>query len=77
MKDFLEKLEIGENKVKLSKEEIKAILAEHGKSVTTETEKVENKYKADIESYKTTIDDLKEQIEKAPKSEDLENLKTQ
>ena len=74
MNDFLENLEIGENKVKLSKEEIKSILAEHGKSVKTETEKVESKYKKDIEEYKTTIDDLKEQISKAPKSDEIENL---
>jgi len=76
MNEFLEKLEIGEGKVKLSKEEIKAILAEHGKSIKTETEKVENKYKADVENYKTTIDDLKKQIENAPSSDDVENLKT-
>ena len=75
MNDFLSNLEIGENKIKLSKEEIKAILAEHGKSVKTETEKVESKYKEDIEKYKTTIDDLKGQIEKAPSSEEMENLK--
>ena len=75
MNDFLSNLEIGENKIKLSKEEIKAILAEHGKSVKTETEKVEIKYKEDIEKYKTTIDDLKGQIEKAPSSEEMENLK--
>lgn len=75
MNDFLENLEIGEDKIKLSKEEIKSILAEHGKSVKTETEKVENKFKSDIEGYKSTIDNLKEQIEKAPKSEELENLK--
>ena len=75
MNDFLENLEIGENKVKLSKEEIKSILAEHGKSIKTETEKVEAKYKKDIDGYKTTIDDLKGQINKAPKSEELENLK--
>ena len=31
-------------------------------------------YKEDIEEYKTTIDDLKGQIEKAPKSEAIENL---
>lgn len=74
MNDFLESLEIGENKIKLSKEEIKQILAEHGKSVKTETEKVESKYKKDIEEYKSTIDDLKVQIENAPKSDELENL---
>ena len=76
MNDFLEKLEIGESKVKLSKEEIKSILAEHGKSVKTETEKIENKYKEDIEEYKNTIDDLKLQIENAPKSDEMENLKS-
>lgn len=75
MNDFLANLEIGEDKIKLSKEEIKSILAEHGKTIKTETEKIENKYKADIEEYKTTIDDLKGQIENAPKSEELENLK--
>ena len=74
MNEFLENLEIGENKVKLSKEEIKSNLVEHGKSVKTETEKVESKYKNDIETYKTTIDDLKEQIKNAPKSDELENL---
>lgn len=74
MNDFLENLEIGENKVKLSKEEIKSILAEHGKSVKTETEKVRNDMQKDIDTYKSTIDDLKEQINKAPKSEEIENL---
>ena len=75
MNEFLENLEIGEGKIKLSKEEIKSILAEHGKSIKVETEKVENKLKKDIEEYKTTIDDLKQKIEKAPKSDELENLK--
>lgn len=75
MNDFLEKLEIGEGKIKLSKEEIKAILAEHGKSVKTETEKVESKLKKDIETYKSTIEDLKEQMSKAPTSNDIESLK--
>ena len=74
MNDFLENLEIGENKIKLSKEEIKAIMKEHGKSITTETQKVEDKYKKDIDEYKATIDGLKEQINKAPKSEEIENL---
>ena len=75
MKDFLESLEIGEGKIKLSKEEVKMILAEHGKSVKTETEKVESKLGKDIEEYKTTIDDLKMQIQNAPKSDEIENLK--
>lgn len=77
LKDYLENLELGEQKVKLSKEEIKGILAESGKVVNTETEKVENKYKEDIESYKNTINDLNDKIKNAPSSEDLENLKNQ
>ena len=76
MKDFLENLEIGENKVKLSQEEIKSILAEHGKSVKTETEKVENNIRKENEDLKATIDDLKEQISKAPKSDEIESLKS-
>ena len=75
MKDFLENLEIGENKVKLSKEEIKEILAKNGEYIKIETEKVDNKYKTQIEEQKSTIDDLKNQLEKSPKTEDLENLK--
>ena len=76
MKDFLENLEIGENKVKLSQEEIKSILAEHGKSIKTETEKVENNMKKENEDLKATIDDLKEQVNKAPKSDEIESLKS-
>lgn len=68
LKDYLENLEIGEEKLKLSKEDIKGILAESGKVVNTETEKLK-------EEYKSTIDDLKEKIENAPSSEELENLK--
>ena len=74
MNDFLENLEIGEDKIKLSKEEIKAIMKEHGKSITTETKKVEDKYQKDIDDYKATINDLKDQISKAPKSDEIENL---
>ena len=76
MKDFLENLEIGENKVKLSQEEIKSILAEHGKSVKTETEKVENNMRKENGDLKATIDDLKEQVNKAPKSDEIESLKS-
>ena len=76
MKDFLENLEIGENKVKLSQEEIKSILAEHGKSVKTETEKVENNMRKENEDLKANIDDLKEQNSKAPKSDEIESLKS-
>ncbi len=76
MKDYLETLEIGDNKIKLSKEEIKNILAEHGKSVTTETNKIVEDKEKEITNYKTTIDDLKKQIESSPKSDELESLKT-
>ena len=74
MKDFLEELEIGEGKVKLSKEEIKSVLAKHGEYIKIETDKVENKYKTQLEDNKTTIDDLKKQIGEAPKTDDLKNL---
>ena len=75
LKDFLTDLEIGENKVKLSKDEIKSIIAESGKVVENEKNKIEEQYKNDIVNYKNTIDDLKGQIEKAPSSEEMENLK--
>ena len=76
MKDFLEELEIGEGKVKLSKEEIKSILAKHGDYIKIETEKVDNKYKSQLEDNKNTINDLKKQIEESPKSDEMESLKT-
>lgn len=75
LKEFLENLEIGEEKIKLSKEDIKNIIAESGKVVENEKTKIQEQYKNDVENYKTTIEDLKGQIEKAPKSEELENLK--
>jgi hypothetical protein len=75
MKDFLEALEIGENKVKLSKEEVKSILAKHGDYIKIETEKVDNKYKEQLEDNKNAIDDLKKQIETAPKTDEMESLK--
>lgn len=76
MKDFLKDLEIGDDKIKLSNEDIKDILKKHGEYIKIETEKVENDYKTQIEENKNTIADLKEQIEKAPKSDEIENLKT-
>ena len=75
MKDFLEELEIGEGKVKLSKEEIKSILTKHGEYIKTETNKVEENYKQQLADNKNTIDDLKAQMEKAPKSDEMESLK--
>lgn len=75
MKDFLENLEIGEGKIKLSKEEIKSILTEHGKAVTTETEKVKTTLNSEIQTYKTTISNLESQLENVPDSKELEGLK--
>lgn len=69
LKDLLESLEIGENKEKLSSADIKKIMAENGKVVNAEVEKVKNE-------YTSTIDDLKQQVEKAPKTDEIENLKT-
>ena len=68
LKDYLESLEIGEEKLKLSKEDIKGILAESGKIVNTETDKLKDE-------YKKTIDDLKEQVKNAPSSDEITNLK--
>jgi predicted nucleic acid-binding Zn-ribbon protein len=75
MKEYLENLEIGEGKVKLSKDEIKSILAESGKIVTNETEKTKKDLNTEIETYKTTITDLQDKIGKLPKSDELEALK--
>jgi len=76
MKDFLESLEIGESKVKLSSEDIKNIMKKHGEFLNNETKKVEDNYKQQLEDNKTTISELKAQIEKSPKSDELESLKS-
>ena len=76
MKDFLETLEIGENKVKLSSEDIKNILKKHGEYIKIETDKVDIKYKDQLEDNKTTINELKAQIEKSPKTDEMESLKS-
>ena len=75
MKDFLESLEIGEGKVKLSSEEIKSILKKHGDYIKIETDKIDTKYKEQLDENRNTINDLKSQIENAPKSDEIENLK--
>ena len=68
LKDYLEGLEIGEEKLKLSKEDIKGIIAESGKIVNDELKKIEGKYKDEL-------DELKEKIKNAPSIEELTNLK--
>lgn len=77
MKEFLESLEIGDGKVKLSKEEIKSILAEHGKTVTTETGKVRTDLTNEINTYKTTITNLENQIQSMPNSDDVTKLQNE
>ena len=69
MKEFLEGLEIGDGKVKLSKEEIKSILAESGKIVTNETQKVKDSFENEITTYKNTINNLENQIKDMPRWE--------
>lgn len=76
MKDFLENLEIGEEKVHLSKDEIKAIMAKHGTVVENEKGKIIESKDNEISTQKTTIEELKKQIEGMPTSDDVEALKT-
>lgn len=77
MKDFLKSLEIGEGKVKLSDDEIKSILTEHGKTVTTETEKTKTNLENEINTYKTTITNLENQIKDMPSSDDVTKLQNE
>lgn len=74
MKEFLESLEIGENKVKLSESEIKTILTEHGKTVTTETEKVKKTLGEDIDTYKNQLQAANDEI-KSYKDLDIGSIK--
>ncbi len=77
MKEFLESLEIGEGKVKLSKDEIKSILTESGKIVTNETQKVKDSFNDEINTYKTTITKLENQIKDMPSSDDVTKLQNE
>ena len=74
MKDYLESLEIGEGKVKLSSEEIKAILAEHGKTVTTETDKVKQSLNETISDYQTQLKTANDTIQ-SYKDMDIDSIK--
>ena len=75
MKEFLESLEIGEGKEKLSQEMIKSILAKNGEIVKVENKKVEDAKNEEIKNYKTTIDNLNEQLKNIPDSKELDTLK--
>ena len=72
MKEFLENLEIGEGKVKLSQEEIKSILAKNGQIVNAEVEKAKQTAES---TYKATITKLEDQLKDVPDSKELDNLK--
>lgn len=74
MKDFLEKLEIGDGKVKLSSEEIKAILTEHGKSVTTEKDKVKAEMQKEVDTYKDQLKTANSEIQ-SYKDMDIDAIK--
>lgn len=76
MKDYLLGLEIGEGKVHLSEDEVKAILVEHGKAVETEKNKIIESKDNEISTQKNTIEELKKQIGEMPTSDDVEALKT-
>ena len=77
MNEFLKSLEIGEGKVKLSNEEIKSILTEHGKITTTETERVKKDLTNEINTYKATITNLESQVKGMPSSDDVTKLKNE
>ena len=66
MKEFLESLEIGEGKEKLSQEIIKSILAKNGEIVKVENKKIEDKKDEEIKNCKSTIDSLNEQLKNIP-----------
>ena len=74
MKEYLESLEIGEGKVKLSSEEIKAILAEHGKTVTTETDKVKQSLNETISNYQNQLKTANDTIQ-SYKDMDIDSIK--
>lgn len=74
MKEFLEGLEIGEGKVKLSAEEIKSILTEHGKSITTETDKVKKTLNDSITDYQNQLKTANDTI-KSYKDMDIDGIK--
>lgn len=73
MSDYLEKLEIGEGK--LTKEQIKGIIAEASKLTTKEVEKVKEDFGKKITEKDEMIKSLNEEIKKSPKADELENLK--
>lgn len=74
MKDYLEKLEIGEEG--LTKDQIKGIIAEASKMTTNEVNKIKTELEKEIAEKDETIKSLNEDIKKSPSADELENLKS-
>lgn len=74
MKDYLEKLEIGEEG--LTKDQIKGIIAEASKMTTNEVNKIKNELEKEIAEKDEVIKSLNEDIKKSPSADELENLKS-
>lgn len=75
MKNYLESLEIKEGQTKLTEEQVKGILAENGRIVETEKDKIIENNKTEIENYKNTITNLEEKIKGMPDSDEVDRLK--
>lgn len=74
MKDYLEKLEIGEEG--LTKDQIKGIIAEASKMTTNEVNKIKTELEKEIVEKDEVIKSLNEDIKKSPSADELENLKS-
>lgn len=74
MKDYLEKLEIGEEG--LTKDQIKGIIAEASKMTTNEVNKIKTELEKEIVEKDKVIKSLNEDIKKSPSADELENLKS-
>lgn len=77
MKEYLENLKNEQGEAVLSPEQIKGILAENGKIVKNEQDKITNSSKDEIQSYKDQIASLNDQISKLPSSDEVEKLNNQ
>lgn len=74
MKDYLEKLEIGEEG--LTKDQIKGIIAEASKMTTNEVNKIKTELEKEIAEKDEVIKSLNEDIKKSPSADELESLKS-
>lgn len=74
MKDYLEKLEIGEEG--LTKDQIKGIIAEASKMTTNEVNKIKTELEKEITEKDEVIKSLNEDIKKSPSADELKSLKS-